>query len=111
MGIITSREIGARLREIRVRRGFTQDQLAEMVDVTFQQIQKYENGSNRMNTDKLQVVAQALAVPVSSFFEDNSDDERLLSAQEVKMIKGFRSIESSEVREFLVNCVSKVSAS
>lgn len=107
MGILTSREIGERLREFRKRRGLTQEQLAVMVDVTFQQIQKYENGFTRLNTDKLQAVAQALSVPISAFFDDDNGEERLLSEQERKLIMGFRSLNSSEVREFLARSLLK----
>ena len=109
MGILTSREIGGRMRELRKRRGLTQEQLAEIVDVTFQQIQKYENGSNRLNADKLQTIAQALSVPVSAFFDDDKGDERLLSEQERKLVDGFRSLSSSDVREFLVDRLLKSS--
>jgi len=97
------------MRELRKRRGLTQEQLAEIVDVTFQQIQKYENGSNRLNADKLQTIAQALSVPVSAFFDDDKGDERLLSEQERKLVDGFRSLSSSDVREFLVDRLLKSS--
>jgi len=107
MGILTSKEIGERLRELRKRRGFTQEQLAVMVDVTFQQIQKYENGFTRLNTDKLQAVAQALSVPVSAFFDDDKGDERLLSPQELKLVEGFRSLSSQDKREFVLSSLSK----
>jgi transcriptional regulator with XRE-family HTH domain len=107
MRIFSSKEIGERLREIRKRRGLTQEQLAEIVEVTFQQIQKYENGSNRLNTDKLQTVAQALAVPVSAFFDDDSHDERLLSEQEMNLIRAYRALPSSEVREYVMQSLIK----
>ena len=109
MGILTSKEIGERVREFRKRRGLTQEQLAVMVDVTFQQIQKYENGNTRMNTDKLQAVAQALSVPVSAFFDDDKKDERLLSSQELKLVEGFRSLSSQDKREFVLTSLSKSS--
>ena len=109
MGILTSREIGERLREFRKRRGLTQEQLAVMVEVTFQQIQKYESGFTRLNTDKLQAIAQALSIPSSAFFDDNNAEERLLSDQERKLVSGFRSLASSEVREFLVSQLLKSS--
>ena len=107
MGILTSREIGEKMREFRKRRGLTQEQLAVMVDVTFQQIQKYENGSTRMNTDKLQSVAKALSVPVSAFFADDNSDERLLSDQEILLIQRFRALSNVEMREFIVNSLAK----
>lgn len=109
MGILTSREIGERLRELRKRRGLTQELLAEIIDVTSQQIQKYENGSNRLNTDKIQTMAQALAVPVSAFFENDNNDERLLSAQEMDLIHSFRALPSAELREFILSGLLKSS--
>ncbi len=106
---IASREIGERLREFRKRRGLTQEQLAELVDVTFQQIQKYENGSTRLNSDKIQIIAHALDIPISAIFDVESCNERLLSPQELELIKGFRALPSQEVREFVVSCLTKVS--
>ncbi len=107
MGIISSKEIGERLRVIRKRRGLTQEQLAVMVDVTFQQIQKYESGFTRLNTDKLQAVAKALDVPVSAFFDDGVGSERLLSPQELELVEGFRALTSPDKREFVLNSLSK----
>ena len=109
MGILTSKEIGERLREFRKRRGLTQEQLAVMVDVTFQQVQKYESGFTRLNTDKLQAVAQALSVPVSAFFEDDKGNERLLSPQELKLVEGFRALSSHDKREFVLDSLFKSS--
>lgn len=107
MRIRSSKEIGEKLKEFRKLRGLTQEQLAEMVEVTFQQIQKYENGNTRLNTDKLQAVAQALDVPVSAFFDEGCRDEKLLSEQEQKLLKGYRSLNSPEIREFIVNTLLK----
>lgn len=107
MGILTSQEIGEKLREFRKKRGLTQEQLAAMVDVTFQQIQKYESGFTRLNTDKLQAIAQALSVPVSAFFDDDNADERRLSEQEKKLVEGFRALSSQDKREFVLASLSK----
>lgn len=107
MSIRSSKEIGEKLKEFRKLRGLTQEQLAEMVEVTFQQIQKYENGNTRLNTDKLQVVAQALNIPVSAFFDEGCSDEKLLSEQEQRLIKGFRALTSPDVREFINTCLQK----
>lgn len=109
MRVLSSQEIGGRLRAFRKRRGLTQEQLAVMVDVTFQQIQKYENGFTRLNTDKLQAVAQALNVPVSSFFDDEDGNERLLSAQELELVEGFRALSSPDKRDFVLRSLSKSS--
>lgn len=107
MRIRSSGEIGEKLREYRKLRGMTQEQLAEAIDVTFQQIQKYESGHTRLNTDKLQAVVQALDIPVSALFDEACRDECLLSEQEQRLVKGYRSLTSDEVREFLVSSVNK----
>jgi len=101
--MLTSKEIGVKIREFRKRRGLTQEQLAEKTGVTFQQIQQYENGKTRLNTDKLQVVANAVSVPVAAFF---GDVESSLSADEQKLIDGFRTLSSTDVRAFVINCLT-----
>lgn len=97
----TSEEIGARLRELRKRKGLTQEQLAEMMGVTPQQVHQYENGSSRLNTDKLQAAALAVSVPVASFFM-GGDVESTLSEEEQMLINGYRAIKSPEVRSFVL---------
>ena len=102
MEILTSREIGAKLREIRKRRGVTQEQLAECIDVTSQQIQQYESGSSRLNTDRLQMIAAALSVSVMAFL-GAGDDERYLAEDEQQLLNGFRALKSDEVRKFVLD--------
>lgn len=101
--MLTSKEIGAKIREFRKRKGLTQEQLAEKTGVTFQQIQQYENGKTRLNTDKLQVIANAISVPAAAFFGDVGSS---LSTEEQKLIDGFRALSSPEVREFIINCLT-----
>ena len=62
--------VGKRLRERRVQLGKTQSTLGNSVNLTFQQIQKYEGGSNRIGAGRLFDFAKALEVPVSYFFDD-----------------------------------------
>jgi len=66
--------VGKRLRLRRTLMGYSQEQLAAAVGVTFQQIQKYERGSNRVSASRLYDIARVLNVPISFFFEDISDD-------------------------------------
>lgn len=61
--------IGARLKEFRHKLGFSQEKLAEAIGITFQQIQKYENGVNRIAAGRLCEIAMVLNIPVNSFFE------------------------------------------
>ena len=62
--------IGRRLRLLRLERGLTQEQLAERLNITFQQIQKYEKGTNRVAAGRLQALAKILKVPPAYFFEE-----------------------------------------
>ena len=61
--------VGARIRERRVMLGLTQQQLAEIVGVTYQQEHKYERGINRVSAGRLFEIARALNAPVGYFYE------------------------------------------
>jgi transcriptional regulator with XRE-family HTH domain len=61
--------VGARLRMRRVMLGMSQGKLGQLLGVTFQQIQKYEKGSNRISASRLRQAAQVLEVPVEFFYE------------------------------------------
>src|SRR5499433_3869461 len=63
-------QVGARMRQRRTLLGMTQSKLADAVGLTFQQIQKYERGSNRIGSSRLYEFAKVLNVPVSHFFEE-----------------------------------------
>ena len=65
--------IGSRLRFQRMMLGMTQDSLATALGITFQQVQKYEKGINRIGAARLQAVSGLLCVPVSFFFQQDSD--------------------------------------
>lgn len=65
--------VGQRLRQRRVLAGLSQEKLARMVGITFQQVQKYERGANRIVASRLYQLANVLDVPVSYFFEDMSE--------------------------------------
>ncbi len=62
--------VGTRLRQRRTLLGMSQTKLGGSVDLTFQQIQKYERGSNRMGSSRLFEFAKVLDVPVSYFFDE-----------------------------------------
>lgn len=61
--------VGLRLREIRRNQGVSQESLAEQINLSFQQIQKYEKGAQRIGAGKLYALAKALGVPVAVFFD------------------------------------------
>ena len=62
--------VGSRIRLRRTMLGMSQEKLGESLGITFQQIQKYEKGTNRVGASRLQAIASILEVPVSYFFED-----------------------------------------
>ncbi|APG47554.1 helix-turn-helix domain-containing protein [Phaeobacter porticola] len=66
--------VGKRIRHRRWLIGMTQQQLAELVGIKFQQIQKYETGANRVSASRLWDISDALGVPVSFFFEGLQDE-------------------------------------
>ena len=68
------RHVGARIRERRVMMGLSQQQLAKMIGVTYQQAHKYERGLNRISAGRLFEIGQVLGVPVSWFFEGLGPD-------------------------------------
>lgn len=67
--------VGNRVRLRRTELKMTQARLSRFVGVSFQQIQKYENGSNRIGAGRLQVIARVLRVPTSFFFEGTPQTE------------------------------------
>lgn len=67
--------IGQKLKFIREKRGLTQKQIAEAIGVSFQQVQKYEMGLNRLPIEKLYALVQFYDVPFEFFFHDRGDDK------------------------------------
>ena len=66
--------VGARVRLRRTLLGLSQEKLGEALGLTFQQVQKYERGANRVGASRLFDLSRVLDVPVSFFFDDMSDD-------------------------------------
>ncbi|KQS65307.1 Cro/Cl family transcriptional regulator [Rhizobium sp. Leaf371] len=66
--------VGSRIRLRRTMLGMSQEKLGEALGITFQQIQKYEKGTNRVGASRLQNISAILNVPVSFFFEDAPGD-------------------------------------
>jgi transcriptional regulator with XRE-family HTH domain len=66
----TDVHVGSRIRLRRNMLGMSQEKLGESLGITFQQVQKYEKGTNRVGASRLQAIATILEVPVSFFFDD-----------------------------------------
>lgn len=72
-------EIGQRLRQARLVENMTQDDLAKKLGISFQQVQKYENGTNRVSSSRLWAVSRVLGLPITYFY-DNLDDTHISEA-------------------------------
>jgi len=77
------------MRQQRIILGLDQDQLAEMIGVTYQQTHKYEKGMNRISAGRLYTIAQALGVDVGFFFEDLSDHQNIVSTSRGRLLLEF----------------------
>ena len=100
------RHVGARIRERRVMMGLSQQQLARMVGVTYQQAHKYERGLNRISAGRLFEIAQVLDVPVSFFFEGlaaSSDHQETSPRQRMclELARNFAMIDNEKHQEAL----------
>jgi transcriptional regulator with XRE-family HTH domain len=122
----TDRHVGSRVRMRRKMLSMSQTGLADAVGVTFQQIQKYEKGTNRISASRLLQVSHVLQVPVSFFFEDPSGPSKRMGAHDgrspdyvsdflattdgLTLTKAFMLIEDPKVRRRIVNLVQEISS-
>ena len=101
----TDRHVGIRIRERRVMLGLSQQQMAELIGVTYQQAHKYERGINRISAGRLFEIAQVLRVPVGYFFEGlgDRDDADLPSRQRMclEVARNFAQIKNERHQEAL----------
>jgi transcriptional regulator with XRE-family HTH domain len=99
------RYVGARIRERRIMLGLTQQQLADLIGVTYQQAHKYERGINRVSAGRLFEVAQVLSVPVCFFFVVlEQENDRSISPRErmcLELARNFAQIPNERHQEAL----------
>lgn len=103
-----SNQIGERIRKFRQEAGLSQEGLAELVGVSFQQIQKYESGYTTLNITKLQQIADALKVPVTDFFEAEPARTIKLNDEEERLLHAFRKIKNAEMRACILKLVGNI---
>lgn len=116
-------EVGRRIRMQRRVLGMSQSALAERVSVTFQQVQKYEKGSNRVGASRLQGIADCLNVPVSFFFEgmagaDESESGLMKgmddltgfisTAEGLALNRAFLAVKDARIRQKIVGLVKSL---
>lgn len=80
------RHVGARMRERRIMLGLTQQQMAELIGVTYQQAHKYEKGINRVAAGRLYHIAQALGVDVGYFFDGLNSHDAFKATPQQRML-------------------------
>ena len=99
------RHVGARVRERRIMLGLTQQQLADLIGVTYQQAHKYERGINRVSAGRLYEIAQVLSVPVGYFFDGlDGQASRAVSPRErmcLELARNFAQITNERHQEAL----------
>ena len=108
------KHVGSKILSLRLANGWSRTQLADKIDVTQQQLQKYEKGTNRISASRLVVIAKALSQGVSYFYEGLSDDNEPMVTQHQRMCievsRNFMRIESAvhqEAVNILINSLAK----
>lgn len=107
--VVTSREIGETIKRRRQELGLSQERLAEMLNVSYQQVQRYENGSNKLNVENIQVIADLLGLPVGSFFSTGAASAiaephtPYAVPEERNLLKYFRKIPDQRDRSVVVS--------
>jgi transcriptional regulator with XRE-family HTH domain len=105
--------VGGRLRQARLLAGLSQEELGSGIGVSFQAVQKYEHGENRLSASRLFRAAKLLGRPVSFFFDDldgaaSSNGESAFSRDEIELVRHYRQITSNEVREHLLQVTKRI---
>jgi transcriptional regulator with XRE-family HTH domain len=105
-GTDVDRFVGTRIRERRVMLGLSQQQMAQLIGVTYQQAHKYERGINRISAGRLYEIARVLRVPVSYFYEGldgiSSEDELTMRQRMcLELARNFTQIPNDRHREAL----------
>jgi transcriptional regulator with XRE-family HTH domain len=110
------KHIGSRVRARRIMLGMSQEKLADALGLTFQQVQKYEKGVNRVGAARLQQIATALDVPVTFFYDGDGkarEVESLLfldSAFSLRLLRAYSKIKDQTVQRQLVSLMESIAA-
>ena len=107
-------EVAKRVRALRLQRGISQTELGGVLDVTFQQVQKYKTGTNRISAGRLQQIAEVLDVPVTYFYAGvdtnggepvapsappvDTDFDLLQSAHAIRLVRAYSRISDRGIR-------------
>ena len=113
--------VGERLRQRRTFLGLTQQQLAKHIDISYQQLQKYEKGKNRISASKLFIFSQLLNVEVSYFYDGiersmgstialpSLSQDSPMESETARLSEAYSKIKNKEVRDALLEFMSTYS--
>jgi transcriptional regulator with XRE-family HTH domain len=115
-------DVGNRIRLHRLQKGLSQTALAEQLGVTFQQVQKYERGVNRVGAGRLTKIAQVLGVPVTTLFgaddvqhmqvdhrQSNQSPLKLLTIPgALRLLRAYGQLKDGRMRRSIVDLVGKI---
>jgi transcriptional regulator with XRE-family HTH domain len=123
------KHVGSRVRMRRMMLGMSQEKLGDALSLTFQQVQKYEKGTNRIGASRLQQISQILQVPVAFFFEGAPDipihndwsqggmseapspayvSDFLATSDGLALTKAFMRIDNAKLRRRIVDLVEQI---
>ena len=121
----TDKHVGSRVRMRRMMLSMSQEKLGDALGLTFQQVQKYEKGTNRIGASRLQQISHILQVPVSFFFEGAPNppghvdgmreapspayvSDFLATSEGLSLIKAFMRIKQPKLRRRIVDMVEAI---
>jgi transcriptional regulator with XRE-family HTH domain len=117
----TDLHVGERVRMYRIKAGKSQTDLGAHLGITFQQIQKYEKGTNRIGASRLEQISECLSIPVAALFDDlpgakhDGADNPLIEFVEFlgtrlgqRLVQGFIKINDKDVRTHLVRLIEGI---
>ena len=121
------RHVGNRIRMRRIMLEMSQEKLGEALGLTFQQVQKYEKGTNRVGASRLQQISEVLQVPVSFFFEGRPSEtaaagfdeasspvyltDFLATSEGLALTRAFMRISDPKLRRSIVELIERIAAS
>ena len=115
--------VGGRVRMRRLLLGMNQETLADQLGLTFQQVQKYEGGANRVSASRLSAMAEILGVPISYFFGDLQAEgvpvdpveqerrERMHRPETIELIRLYYAVSDQQIRHQFLDMVKAVAQS
>ena len=119
--------VGGRVRQRRTMLGMSQEKLGEALGLTFQQVQKYERGANRIGASRLHQISEVLDVPINYFFEDISpsltkkrgktalaeaqaeyDDDPMAKRETLELVRSYYKIKDPKLRRRIFDLIKQL---